>query len=120
MNFLIALLYREPLKEEENFKMQTKLKTQVKNILKQIPDPELGISLWDLGLIYDIKIKGKQVEILMTLTTIGCPLFSQIETSVKEEVGKLPGVENVLIDLTFEPAWTLEKMSKEARIQLGL
>lgn len=100
--------------------MNKKLKDKIIAILKEIPDPELGISIWDLGLIYDVKIKGKHVEILMTLTTVGCPLFSQIEASVKEEIGKLLGVESVLIDLTFEPAWTAEKMSKKARIQLGL
>lgn len=98
----------------------SKLKEEVISILKQIPDPELGVSIWDLGLIYDIKIKGRKVEILMTLTTMGCPLFSQIADPIKDEVEKIGGVESVFIDLTFEPAWTPEKMSKEAKIQLGL
>lgn len=100
--------------------MKTKLKDHIITILKQIPDPELGISIWDLGLIYDIKIKDKKVEILMTLTTMGCPLFSQIADPVKTEIEKLDEVESVFIDLTFEPPWTPEKMSKDARIQLGL
>ncbi|MBI2028859.1 metal-sulfur cluster assembly factor [Candidatus Gottesmanbacteria bacterium] len=96
------------------------LKEKIINILKQIPDPELGISIWDLGLIYDIKIVKGKVEILMTLTTMGCPLFSQIADPVKTEIEKMPEVESVYIDLTFEPPWTPEKMSKDARIQLGL
>lgn len=100
--------------------MTSKLKEQIISVLKQIPDPELGISIWDLGLIYDIKIKDKRVEILMTLTTMGCPLFSQIADSVKTEVEKLSDIESVFIDLTFEPPWTPEKMTKDARVQLGL
>lgn len=100
--------------------MSKTLRDKIVSILKQIPDPELGVSIWDLGLIYNIKIDGKRVEILMTLTTIGCPLFSQIETPIREEIEKLSEVKNVFIDLTFEPPWTPEKMSEEARIQLGL
>lgn len=100
--------------------MSTILKEKVINILKQIPDPELGISIWDLGLIYDVKIVKGKVEILMTLTTMGCPLFSQIADPVKSEIEKLPEVKSVFINLTFEPPWTPEKMSKDAKIQLGL
>lgn len=96
------------------------LKKEIISILKQIPDPELGVSIWDLGLIYDIKIVKNKVEILMTLTTMGCPLFSQIADPIKTEIEKLPGVKSVFIDLTFEPPWNADKMTKEAKIQLGL
>lgn len=109
------------MKKKSKFKSRSsKLKEEIINILKQIPDPELGVSIWDLGLIYDIKINGKNVEILMTLTTIGCPLFSQISDPIKKAVEKLPEVDNVFIDLTFEPPWSIERMSKIAKIQLGL
>lgn len=95
-------------------------KKQVEAVLKTIPDPEIGVSLWDLGLIYGITIeKGGVVTVLMTLTTVGCPLFSLIAGPVKEEVGKLPGVHDVLVELTFEPPWTMEKMSESAKAQLG-
>jgi len=89
-------------------------KKDVEKVLKKIPDPEIGVSLWDLGLIYNIKIdkKSGKVEIIMTLTTVGCPLFEQIANSIREEVGKLKGVKKVDITLTFEPPWTVDRMSK--------
>lgn len=99
--------------------MVTKL--DVENILKTIPDPEIGVSLWDLGLIYNIDIDEKtgKVTVLMTLTTIGCPLFDLIAGPIKEGVGKLKGVKEVEIELTFEPPWNEKKMSDEAKRQLG-
>ncbi len=94
-------------------------KKQVEEILRNIPDPEIGVSLWDLGLIYGIKSKGSVVEITMTLTTIGCPLFSLIADPIKKEVGKLPGVKEVRVELTFEPPWNMDRMSIAAKQQLG-
>lgn len=93
----------------------------VKKILKGIPDPEIGVSLLDLGLIYKIDINAKtgKVDILMTLTTIGCPLFEQIAGPIREAVGKLRGVKTVEVMLTFEPPWNPDMMSAEARMQLG-
>lgn len=96
------------------------LKNAIISTLKQIPDPELGVSIWDLGLIYKIIIKGSKIDIIMTLTTIGCPLFSQIADPIKQEVEKLKGVDSVFIDLTFDPPWTPEKMSEVAKVSLGL
>lgn len=96
-------------------------KQQVEKVLMAIPDPEIGVSIWDLGLVYEITIDQKTgiVTILMTLTTIGCPLFDQIETPVREEISKLSGVTRVDIDLTFEPPWSTDRMSAEAKTQLG-
>ncbi|MFZ5845563.1 MAG: metal-sulfur cluster assembly factor [Patescibacteria group bacterium] len=96
-------------------------KGDIEHVLRQIPDPEIGVSLWDLGLIYGIEIDAKKgsVEIKMTLTSIGCPLFSLIAEPVKKEVGKLPGVKEVEVELTFDPPWTVEKMSKAAKQQMG-
>lgn len=96
-------------------------KAIVEKVLKGIPDPEIGVSLWDLGLIYEIDIDKKvgSVRILMTLTTIGCPLFDLIAGPIREEVGKLKGVKRVDVDLTFEPPWTMDRMSEEAKAQLG-
>ena len=88
-------------------------------VLKTIPDPELGISIYDLGLIYDIKIIGRKVTIVMTLTTMGCPLFSQISDPIKKRIGNLKGVSKVEIELTFDPPWEPEKMSKKAKLELG-
>jgi metal-sulfur cluster biosynthetic enzyme len=96
-------------------------KKDVEKVLKTIPDPEIGVSLWDLGLIYNVKIdkKSGNVEILMTLTTIGCPLFEQIADPVRQKIAKLKGVKKVAITLTFEPPWTVDRMSPEAKTQMG-
>ena len=94
-------------------------KGQIEDVLKSIPDPEIGVSLWDLGLIYGIKVHGTTVEIQMTLTTIGCPLFSLIAEPIKKEVAKLPGIKEVRVELTFEPPWTMDRMSDAAKAQLG-
>ncbi len=97
-------------------------KKQVEDKLKTIPDPEIGVSLWDLGLIYKISIDDnkKKVTILMTLTTIGCPLFELIANPVKETVGKIKGVKEVEVELTFEPPWSTDRMSQKAKEQLGM
>ena len=90
------------------------------NQLRNVPDPELGISIVDLGLVYDAKIDNKgNVEVLMTLTTMGCPLFDSIADPVRSELKKLKGVKDVNVELTFEPPWSPEKMSEEAKIKLG-
>lgn len=95
-------------------------KKDIENILKSIPDPEIGVSLWDLGLIYGITIhENGRVEILMTLTTIGCPLFEQIAGPIREAVRKLPGVKRVDVELTFEPPWSVDRMTEAAKLQLG-
>jgi len=88
--------------------------------LKNVPDPELGISIVDLGLVYDVKLdKRGNVNVVMTLTTMGCPLFELISEPIKAEIRKISGVKNVEVELTFDPPWSVEKMSKEAKIKLG-
>jgi metal-sulfur cluster biosynthetic enzyme len=95
-------------------------KAQIEDILKTIPDPEIGVSILDLGLVYDITIaQDGEVRVLMTLTTVGCPLFDEIAGPIRQQVGGLPGVKKVEVDLTFEPPWDTEKMSDEAKRQLG-
>ncbi len=90
--------------------------------LDEIPDPELGISVWQLGLIYDIVLDEAKglVTIIMTLTSMGCPLFDQIAHPMEAKIKELEGVKNVKVDLTFEPPWNPEKMSDEAKMQLGM
>lgn len=90
------------------------------NQLKNVPDPELGISIVDLGLVYDVKQDKKgNVEVVMTLTTMGCPLFELISEPVKSELAKIKGVRDVTVELTFDPPWDVSKMSKEAKVKLG-
>jgi metal-sulfur cluster biosynthetic enzyme len=95
-------------------------KKKLMDQLKKVPDPELGISIVDLGLVYDVTADKKGiVTVLMTLTTMGCPLFDMISEPIKKELGKLKGVKNVVVDLTFDPPWNIDKMSKSAKIKLG-
>lgn len=96
-------------------------KNIVKKQLVQVLDPELGISIVDLGLIYKIEIKKNKVKIIMTLTTIGCPLFNLIEKEIKNKLIELGLKEkDIVLELTFEPPWSVERMSKKARALLGL
>jgi metal-sulfur cluster biosynthetic enzyme len=96
-------------------------KTDVVKLLKKVLDPELGVSLWDLGLIYDVDVSEKgDVKITMTLTSIGCPLYSVIESEIIEKVSSVKGVKKVTVDLTFEPLWNMDKISKTAKKKLGL
>ena len=95
-------------------------KKKIMDKLYGVPDPELGISIVDLGLIYEIYFDKKgNVEILMTLTTMGCPLFDLIREPIEQSLIKLAGVKKVTVNLTFEPPWNVEKMSKDAKIKLG-
>lgn len=83
-------------------------------------DPELYISIVDLGLIYDVKVKGDTADIKMTLTTIGCPLFSLIENEVKDKVLSLKGIGKVNVELVFNPPWTIERLSEKAKAMIGI
>ncbi|MDO8572296.1 MAG: metal-sulfur cluster assembly factor [bacterium] len=88
--------------------------------LKQVKDPELGIDIWTLGLVYKIMIDDKEIKILMTLTTPFCPFADDIFRDVKKNVGELmkeKDVENVKVDFTFEPPW---EPAEELRTLLGL
>lgn len=95
-------------------------KSLLLNQIKNVPDPELGVSIVDLGLVYGVKAdKEGNITVLMTLTTMGCPLFELIAEPIKSELKKINGVKDVSVDLTFDPPWSPEKMSKEAKIKMG-
>lgn len=83
---------------------------EVMKALENVMDPELGISVVDMGLIYEVKIEDKSVDIKMTLTNPACPMASMIVGSVEEEVAKMPGVERVRVNLVFDPPWTPERI----------
>lgn len=95
-------------------------KAAITKVLKTILDPELFVSIVDLGLVYDIAIKDNAVKITMTLTTIGCPLFQTIENEVKEKVLAIPGVQSVDVELTFNPPWDPSRLSEKAKAELGM
>jgi Predicted metal-sulfur cluster biosynthetic enzyme len=95
-------------------------KEEVLNALKNCYDPEIPVNIVDLGLIYDIKIEEDKVYIKMTFTTPFCPTGPFVLDQVRTEVLKLPGVKDVQIDLVWEPRWTPEMMSEEAKAILGI
>jgi len=88
-------------------------------VLKECYDPEVPLSIVDLGLIYDVKVEKGKVKIRMTLTAPTCPMSSFIVENVRNRVKEIKGVKSVDIELVFEPAWSPERMSKKARRILG-
>ncbi len=88
--------------------------------LEEVMDPELYISIVDLGLVYDVQEKQGNVDITMTLTTMGCPLFSIIETDIKKKVKDLDGVDKIHVDLVFDPPWSIDKMTERGKAMLGI
>lgn len=88
--------------------------------LKRVTDPELGVDIWSLGLVYDISIEEETVKIRMTFTSPMCPLGPFIIEGVKTEVSAVRGVKDVEVDITFDPLWTPDRMSEEIRATLGL
>ena len=106
--------------------MENKLKTEdltneIVRILKTIYDPEIPVDIYELGLIYDVFVNKEHnaVKIIMTLTTPNCPVAESLPQEVKEKVAAIEGVEDVILDLTFDPPWTQELMSDEAKLALG-
>ncbi len=94
------------------------LKEQIVAKLKEIYDPEIPIDVYNLGLIYGIEISGKDVKILMTLTARGCPLANILPMEIKEKLREVEGVENVEVELTWEPMWTPERITEEGKEKL--
>lgn len=92
---------------------------EVREQLKQVIDPELNVNIVDLGLIYEIDVENSRAEILMTLTTPGCPLHGVFNELVSREVERLEEIEEVDVELTFEPRWSPDDMSDEARSEIG-
>ena len=87
--------------------------------LKAVVDPELGINIVDLGLVYEVAVEGGQVQVQYSLTTMGCPIGPLIEAQMQEALAKLDGFEAVTPELVFRPAWTPEMMTDEAKAALG-
>lgn len=92
----------------------------VREALKQVFDPELGVSILDLGLVYGVAIDGSQVKVTMTMTTAGCPLQTSLAEAVESAVKLLvPGVDTVNVEVVWDPPWTPERMTPEGQRQLG-
>ncbi len=100
---------------------KTELEDKIINELKIIYDPEIPVNIYELGLIYKIKIdEDHKVHILMTLTTPNCPVAESLPAEVKERVRTIEGVHEVEVELTFEPPWDEEMLSDEAKLELGM
>jgi metal-sulfur cluster biosynthetic enzyme len=99
--------------------MDTVTKNDVFEALHQVEDPELGMDVVDLGLVYDVEVEGPKVKVLHTLTSMGCPVGPMIQEDIQRVAAELPGVEDVEVELTFDPPWTPDKMSDDAKFILG-
>ena len=99
-----------------------KIKTRILESLEQVIDPELGIEIVNLGLIYEIRFDetNGETEIDMTLTTMGCPLADLLTDQIYDAMSDVPEVTKTDVKLVWYPAWTVEKMSRYARIALGI
>ncbi len=94
---------------------------EIKSHLRSVLDPELGVNIVDLGLLYNIECTEEGiVNIRMTLTTPGCPLHDSITGGVKTVLGSVPGVTGVEVEVVWSPPWTPERMTDAARKQLGM
>lgn len=87
--------------------------------LRVVEDPELGMDIVELGLLYDAEVEDSSVHVTFTLTSMGCPVGPMIEQQIRETVEGMEGVETVDAELTWDPPWTPEKMSDDAKFILG-
>ncbi len=93
---------------------------EVREALRQVEDPELGMDIVDLGLLYDVEVEDGKVKVIHTLTSMGCPVGPMIQEQIHEVVTALPEVNDVEVELTWDPPWTPEKMSEDAKFILGI
>ena len=94
-------------------------KDELLEALRQVEDPELGMDIVDLGLLYDVEVEGAKVKVTHSLTSMGCPVGPLIQEDIDRVARELPGVEDVDIELTWDPPWSPERMSDDAKFILG-
>ena len=98
-----------------------KLGENIVGVLKTIYDPEIPVDIYELGLIYDVFVnEDYDVKILMTLTTPNCPVAETLPLEVEEKIKSLNDVKSAEVEITFDPPWTHELMSEEAKLELGM
>lgn len=94
---------------------------KIVKVLKTIYDPEIPVDIYELGLIYDVFVnEDNEVKIIMTLTTPNCPVAESMPQEVKDKVASLKMVKDAEVELTFDPPWSQELMSEEAKLELGM
>ena len=94
---------------------------KVVSVIKTIYDPEIPVDIYELGLIYDVFVnEDNDVKILMTLTSPNCPVAETLPVEVEEKVKSLDEVKDVQVEITFDPTWTQDLISEEAKLELGM
>ena len=88
--------------------------------LSDVVDPDLGIGIIDLGLVYDIRVHNRRVEVDMTFTSMGCPAGAYLYDEVKRRLGDVDGVDEVELNIVWDPPWSPDRVNPEARFALGL
>jgi len=96
------------------------LKEKVIDEIKRIYDPEIPVNIYELGLIYDVSVKDKNISIKMTLTTPNCPVAESLPKEVKDSIMEIDGVEKVDLELVWDPPWDKSMMSEAAKLELNL
>ena len=94
-------------------------KEDVFEALRAVEDPELGMDIVELGLLYDVEVDGPKVKVIHTLTSMGCPVGPMIQENIDQIARSMPEVEDVEVELTWDPPWSPEKMSDDAKFILG-
>ena len=98
----------------------SELKEKIIENIKKVFDPEIPVNIYELGLIYDIKIDDGDVEVIMTLTSPFCPVAGSLPKEVAAKVSEVDGVKKANVELVFEPPWTMDLMSNEAKLELNM
>jgi FeS assembly SUF system protein len=93
---------------------------EIVGALKECYDPEIPVNVWDLGLIYDVNVDADKVRVKMTLTAPGCPMHNFISEEVRKRLQGINGVKEATVEVVWDPPWNPDRMSKEARAQLGI
>ncbi len=96
------------------------IKNKIIEEISKIYDPEIPVNIYDLGLIYDIKVEGRKAEIKMTLTTPNCPVAESLPQEVKDSVMQVEEIDDVNLELVWDPPWNKDMMSDAAKLELNL
>lgn len=97
------------------------LEERIKDVIKTCYDPEIPVNIWELGLIYKIKVdQGNDVLVRMTLTSPACPVAETLPVEVENKIKEIPDVNSAKVEITFDPPWDKEMMSEEAKLELGM
>ena len=105
----------------EEFKDTINLGENVVKVLKTIYDPEIPVDIYELGLIYDVMVnEDNEVKILMTLTSPNCPVAESLPKEVEDKTASIDGVKSAEVEITFDPPWSKDLMSEEAKLELGM